>query len=587
MAEEEQQENIDEIIRKIFSTRGFDVRNYRTSDLQRRIGRRMDVLDISSLTEYSEYLEANPNEYEALFNTILVNVTRFFRDPEAWSFLEENILPDILKEKDEIRIWSAGCSSGEEPYSVAIVLAEMLGDNLYGRAIKLYATDIDETALRLARSGTYRLDQLTGLSEDMRNRHFSRHGDLYTIDGDIRRLIIFSRHNLLSDPPMSHIDLLICRNVLIYLDQALQSRIASKLQYAVRDTGYLWLGKAEMSITGIRGLKPLNTEWRFFKKIRSSTYPQYSDETHTGHDARPGLMNTNGNPGEVTQETRMGIIILDKVLNVVMCNQIAGEIWGLQHEELLGKPFPSLHISYCPVDLRHRIQKAAASGEPLVVDDVEHWITKERRIYLRIEIIPVASQIMIFLEDITELYEMRWELQTTNRALEAGTERLLSANEELKVSNTQLQYINEELKSTNEELEATSQEQISRIAELSKLNQHYEKALSSIDLGIIVADTDLLVRAWNGAAAHMFGKSEDEVKGKHLVTLDIGLSPDQLAGIIKTGEPVTNTLEFLDQRGGKSMADISIFPLMDGVSEDLPLNEAEGLVLVVKGKNSL
>ena len=215
-------EDIGAILHRMFSSRGFDIRGYKISNLQRRISRRMDILGISSLANYAEYLETDQGEYEALFN-VIVNVTQFFRDPEAWDFIRAEVLPEILEKADEIRIWSAGCASGEEPYSIAIALAEMLGADMPKRSMRIYATDIDEAALKLARGGMYSLDQLGGVTEDIRDRYFVRNGNVYTISRDIRDLLIFSRHNLILDPPIPHIDLLLCRNVLIYFKRALQS----------------------------------------------------------------------------------------------------------------------------------------------------------------------------------------------------------------------------------------------------------------------------------------------------------------------------------------------------------------------------
>lgn len=584
-----EQERIYEILQKMFNKRGFDVRNYKMSNLQRRISRRMDVLGISSLVEYSEYLDANPDEYEVLFNTILVNVSRFFRDPEAWDFVRENVLPEILNKGGEIRIWSAGCASGEEPYSMAIMLSEMLGDGLSEFSVNIYATDVDEAALKFARGGTYTLDQLSGMPEDIMEKYFTHHGDAYTIAGDIRDLLIFSRHNLVSDPPMSHIDLLICRNVLIYFDQVLQSRIVPKLQYALNDAGYLWLGKAETMASDVYSLKPMNTKWRIYRKIQPSNSLQMGSLEYSDTYTESDLIRVSERFKQIIQSVKAGLIMLDEDFNVVMCNQAIQEIWDLLPEQILNKPFFNLEISYSPVDLRHRVEQAVATGESSVVENAEYWVTKDKRIYLEVEVIPLLSGVIIFLENVTEQYELNKELQVTNKALEASNEKLLAANEELENSSKQLQYVNEELQSTNEELEstneelkATNEELNARIRELNALKNYHETVFNSINFAVIATDKDLLVRTLNEAAANLWKSVEvKEAIGTPLMELDMGLPlellTDQLREVIRTSRPASEQLEYMDQWGKKATVDVSANPIVEEKS-----GEAEGLVLVFK-----
>ncbi len=476
---EEQTGKVDAILHKMFSSRGFDFRDYKMSSLQRRISRRMDILEISSLAEYSEYLEANPDEYKALFTAILVSTTQFFRDMEAWTFVRENVLPEITERCDEIRIWSAGCASGEEPYSVAMFLADMLGDDLLKRPVKIYATDLDEASLKFARSGTYTLDQLAVVSEDMRNKYFVRRGDVYTIARDIRDLLIFSRHNLMSDPPIPRIDLLLCRNVLIYFNRELQLRIIPKLQYALNDNGYLWLGRAETLVADVHSLKPLNTKWRIFMKVPSPPQAQMESAEQADGYTKAELILANKRLEQITQNIRLGFIMLDEDFRVVICSKTIQEIWNLVPDQILGKSFFDLEISYRPVELKHRIEQVVATRGPSVVEDAEYWITKDKRIYLKMEIVPITPGVIIFAEDVTKQYESKRELQIANKSLETLNEKLLSANEELKNENRGLQSINEELQCTNEEVEsanaelkATNEELRARIAELDTLNRY-------------------------------------------------------------------------------------------------------------------
>ena len=471
-------EDIDAILQRIFSRRGFDIRGYKMSYLQCRISRRMDILGISSLAEYEEYLDTDQGEYEALFN-VIVNVTQFFRDPEAWSFIRAEVLPEILEGTDEIRIWSAGCASGEEPYSIAIALAETLGADMSKRPVRIYATDVDETALKLARSGTYSLDQLSGVSEDIRNRYFVRNGDVYNIARNIRDLLIFSKHNLILDPPIPHIHLLLCRNVLIYFKRALQSNIMPKLHYALNDNGYLWLGKAETLVTDIDELKLLSAKWRIFKKLPSVTRSRPGTPEQTDRYTKAELMRANKRLEQIIQDVKVGLILLDENFNVVVCNRVIWDIWNLLPEQILGRPFFDLEMSYRPISLKGRVEQVAASEEPVVIEDVEHWTTRDNQSYLRIEIAPTASGIMISVADATAQYEVRKELQIMNAALESENEKLLAANEESRRAKIELQSINEEFQCTNEEIAAANEELKvanaelnTRIAELSALKRY-------------------------------------------------------------------------------------------------------------------
>ena len=464
-------EDIDAILQRIFSRRGFDIRVYKMPDLQRRISRRIDILGISSLTEYAQYLDTYPGEYEALLN-VIVNITEFFRDPEAWSFIRAEVLTEILEGTDEIRIWSAGCASGEEPYSIAIALAETLGTDMSRRQARIYATDVDETALKLARGGTYSLDQLSGVSEDIRNRYFVRNGDVYNIARNIRDLMIFSKHNLILDPPIPHIDLLLCRNVLIYFKRTLQSNIIPKLHYALNENGYLWLGKAETPATGIDELKLFSAKWRIFKKLPSVTRLHPGTSEGADRYTRAELMRANKRLEQIIQDIGVGLILLDENFSVVVCNKAIRDIWNLLPEQILGRSFFDLEMSYCPISLKDRVQQVAAREEPAVIEDVECWITRDDQSYLRIEIAPMASGIMISVADATAQYEVRKELQIMNAALESENEELMVANEELRRANIELQSIDEELQCTNEEIVAANEELNARIAELSALKRY-------------------------------------------------------------------------------------------------------------------
>ncbi len=227
----------------------FDFTGYKRSSLMRRVQHRMRMIPIESYSDYVAYLEGHPEELIHLFNTILINVTGFFRDASAWEYVAKSIVPLITarKSSDEpIRVWSAGCASGEETYTLAMVLAEALGMEHYGARVRIYSTDLDEEALNQARQGSYLSTEVAGIPPALLNQYFEQADDRYVICKDLRRAIIFCRHNLIHDAPMSNIDLLVCRNVLIYFNIETQIRVLVRFHFGLKDSGFLFLGNTEI-----------------------------------------------------------------------------------------------------------------------------------------------------------------------------------------------------------------------------------------------------------------------------------------------------------------------------------------------------
>src|SRR5690242_4095369 len=233
--------------------RNFDFRGYKRSSLSRRIIKRMQAVGIDDFQRYIEVLEANPGEFAELFNTILINVTGLVRDPEAWETLVRSIIPAIIERKppgEQIRIWSAGCASGEEAYTLAVLFVEALGEDRFRQSVKIYATDVDTEALAVARHGRYRMADLTAaFGEERTGRFFETDGTDGVFRADMRRARIFGRQDLGQDPPISRIDLVTCRNTLMYFTGEGQARCLARFHFALNPGGYLFLGKAEALVT--------------------------------------------------------------------------------------------------------------------------------------------------------------------------------------------------------------------------------------------------------------------------------------------------------------------------------------------------
>jgi len=261
--------SLHQLIDELAANRNLDLRGYKTTTLERRIRKRMAEVNTRSYSEYLGWIHENPREVDALLNTILINVTEFFRDPQAWEALHSRVLPDMLrrlKPGESFRAWSAACASGEEAYSLAILVSDLLREKLSDYDIKIYAADIDEEALALARRGEYSADALRRVRPEWRERYFSGRARL-RINREQRRLVIFGRSNLMLDAPISRCQLIICRNLLIYFDTASQKAILSRMHYALEPGGVLFLGKAESKLSESHLFRPLNLRWRLFQRL--------------------------------------------------------------------------------------------------------------------------------------------------------------------------------------------------------------------------------------------------------------------------------------------------------------------------------
>lgn len=259
------------------ASRGFDLTGYKRNNLQRLTARRMQVVGVETCQEYRQYLEAYPEEFAFLIDTILINVTSFFRDEAAWQYLAGEILPGIMKRRPSgaaIHAWSAGCASGEEPYSLAMLLCEAVsclsGAEEAGRRIRIYATDVDEGALTQARQAGYSRDALAAVPARLRDKYFTFGNHRCTVCPELRRMVVFGRHDLAQDPPISNLDLLLCRNTLIYFTAETQRRVLGGLYTALKDGGILFLGQAERLLAHAHLFTPTHSKYRIFVRRAQS-----------------------------------------------------------------------------------------------------------------------------------------------------------------------------------------------------------------------------------------------------------------------------------------------------------------------------
>jgi two-component system CheB/CheR fusion protein len=268
---EEQNQKLEDLLIYLRDQRGFDFTSYKRGTLCRRISRRMQDVNVDDFDDYRDFLEVHPDEFHLLFDTILINVTSFFRDPPAWNFVAEEIIPrmlDLRRADDTIRVWCAGCASGEEAYTIGMLLAEALGADFVDQ-VKIYATDIDEDALSQARHGTYPVQRLHPVPEGLRDKYFTySDGDSQAaVIPELRRVAVFGRHDLIEDSPISRLDLLICRNTLMYFNRETQDRTLSRFHFALKANGVMFLGRAEMLLAHGDLFTPIQVKHRLFAKL--------------------------------------------------------------------------------------------------------------------------------------------------------------------------------------------------------------------------------------------------------------------------------------------------------------------------------
>lgn len=261
----------------------FDFTGYKRSTLMRQVHKRMQRLRLLSWCDYRSYLQKHSLEFVDLFNTIEINFTNFFRDAAAWDLIRTQIIPQLIAGKSEsepLRVWSAGCATGEEAYTLAMVLTQALGVEQFHRRVKIIATDVDEAAISQARHATYKASRVANVPAQLLEQYFWRSGSCYTLRGELRHNIFFGRHNLIQDPPLSRIDLLACRNVLIYFQVETQTLVLKRLHKSLNDGGFLFLGKAEIAELHTQLFTSVSQQHRIYTKAPLNDLPSLLNRAH-------------------------------------------------------------------------------------------------------------------------------------------------------------------------------------------------------------------------------------------------------------------------------------------------------------------
>ena len=576
-------EGFEALLRHIKEQRAFDFTGYKRASLARRVQRRMEAVGATGHDDYLDRLMVNPDEFTQLFNTILINVTAFFRDTDAWDYLRTELLPELLQRREgqPIRVWCAGCASGQEAYSLAMALAELLGVDEFRDRVKIYATDVDEEALAQARQATYSEAELEGVPAEMREKYFEPAGHRFVFRKELRRAVIFGRNDLVQDAPISHVDLLSCRNTLMYFNAETQSHILNRMHFALRPDGVLFLGKAEMLLGHSAYFRAVELKRRFFTKVAAeprdrrvlvaspTNAPAADDQFEAAKLRHAALMSSAA-----------AQIVLDTDDQLILCNNRAMHQFGLTARDI-GRPFQDLEVSYRPVELRAHIEEARQQRRTIWVRDVEQ-VRSGETLSLDIQVVPLSDEtgaevgLTVIFNDVTQYRQLQNELTYTNRQLEIAYEELQSTNEELETTNEELQSTNEELETMNEELQSmndelhvTNEELRTTTDEVGALNRFMAGVLGSFRAGVVVVDADLRILAWNSRAEDLWGVRTDEALGEHLMNLDIGLPLEQLRQPIKTQfadaavEPSVIVLDAVNRRGKSLQVHVTLTHIVD------------------------
>jgi two-component system, chemotaxis family, CheB/CheR fusion protein len=585
-------------------SRGFDFTGYKRTSLERRFQRRMDAIGCRSYGDYLDYLEVHPEEYGQLFDMLLINVTEFFRDAPAWDHLASEVLPDLLAAKGEyepVRVWSAGCASGEEAYTVAIVLAEALGEEAYQERVKIYATDVDEDALTTARQAVYTEKDVEPVPPALRERYFEPADKKLAFRKDLRRNVIFGRNNLISDAPISRLDLLVCRNTLMYFTAETQGHILRHFHFALGESGVLMLGKSEMMISHRDLFGTVDLKKRIFRRV----------DRQVSLQARLAGLG-NGDPIEmraapadrVSRDAALELgphpqVIVSRSGELTFANLPARALFGIGADEL-GLPLADLELARQPADLAPAIEEAMRDRRRVALGERRFVPRKGDERLLEVTVVPLLPNggqpfgVAVVFEDVSryaslqrelegnrrdlelayeELQSTIDELETTNEELQSANEELQTTNEELQSTNEELETMNEELQSTNEELETINDELRDRTSELNQVNDFLEAILTSLGLGVAVVDRQQRVQVWNHHAEDLWGLRQDEALDHHLLSLDIGLPVERLAGPLRSvlggaSDREEARLEAVNRRGRAIECATTIMPLRGYGSTD-------------------
>lgn len=527
--------------------------------------------------DYAELLEREPAETDALISALLIKVTDFFRDPPLWEKLRKHILPELLARAaadGEMRVWSAGCATGEEAYSIAMLLADLTREQKTNVPFRVFGTDRDFGAVTAARRGMYSQEQVKGLPAELLERWFERVAEGYLVRKDLRRYLVFGVHEVVNNAPISRLDLVLCRNLFIYLDAAAQRRALMNFHHGLKPDGILALGKSELIPFAEKLFTPVDLPTRIYRKL--VYHGRMGDYAHAAPavPVEPALTQPAlPLPPALSPSYRDALMALDAAVVVVTAqgivtvwNEAAARLWGRSERDVVGKPLSE--IKWDEIAAQHLLGRAVAmrSARGHVTQET-FTVEGERPRTIRLEVNPLRDDhadhigFCFIARDVSELQEAQAglrqaeerqreatskyqsaidELQSTNEELETTNEELQSANEELQTTNEELQStneeletINEELQSTNSSLDAVNSELAARTDELDRLSLSQRAMIQAVSAVIIGVDGQGQIGLWNQAAQQMFHRAEEQLHNHNLQRMSLAPMPKPVATRLK------------------------------------------------------
>jgi two-component system CheB/CheR fusion protein len=587
--QEVQKNKLDKIIVLLRDHVGHDFSLYKKNTLIRRIERRKGIHKMEKISDYVRFLQENPNEIEILFKELLIGVTNFFRDPDLWNKLKSDILPALLDEFSDvytIRIWVTACSTGEEAYSIAILLKELIEETKRKITLQIFASDLEVDAIEKARKGYYNNNIIADVSPERLNRFFTMEGEGYRVNTSIREIIVFAQQNVIKDPPFTKLDMIFCRNMLIYMETELQRKLMALFNFSLNSGGILVLGSAE-TIGGFKdGFKELDPKLKIYKHTNSvsvteTVFPSvFNRHKAKANEPKAVLRNIDNiqsltdniilqrfAPASVLVNEKGDIIYitgrtgkyLEPVAGKANWNIYAMAREGLRHE--LPGAFRKVMQNYEALTLQHLkigtdggthpvdviLQRIEAPQsirgsiiivfkdlpfEPEVVTGKKRKVTSSRQRELEIEL----------QRSYEELQSTREEMQTSQEELRSINEELQSTNEELQSTNEELTTSKEEMQSLNEELQTVNMELQSKVNDYVQSDNDMKNLLNSTEIAILFLDKELNIRRFTDSLTKIFKLRTTDI-GRPITDLVTNL---QYPDIDKHARQVLKTLSTIE-----------------------------------------
>jgi two-component system CheB/CheR fusion protein len=594
-------DEIQKILNLIKTQTGHDFSLYKSNTIFRRLKKRLIILHIHNLSQYLTYLHHHPAEISILFKELLINVTNFFRDPDAFDLLKKELIEKISlhNPEDNFRVWIPACATGEEVYSIAIIIHECMGLLNLNIDVQIFGTDIDEDAIEIARAGVFSTNIKDDISPERLNHYFTKENKTYKINVNIRKMIVFAVQNIIKDPPFTRLDLLSCRNLLIYLTAPLQKRVLPLFHYSLKPKGLLFLGSSETIGASAHFFLNLNKKWKIFARKEGasefitsrevsfkSTVSETSDVKIMGNN----MQNVETSLSDFIKNLLLKYcsptsVVIDEKFMIVYINGHTGRFLEFPSGEVRLN-FMDMLRPNLKSKISHKVNEAFKKQDELILNNLQ--FNEDGAVkFLKVSMRPITKMdfykgklLLILFEDAPKVSQEKQErkgsnetktsllleeelkytkenLQTTIEELETSNEELKSSNEELQSTNEELQSINEEvetskeeLQSLNEELSTVNAELENRIEQLSSANDDIKNLFDNTEIATIFLDKNLCIKRFTPKATEIINLIPSDV-GRPISHIVSNLNYDRLVddarNVLQTLTPITT--EGIDKNG--------------------------------------